>query len=75
MSELANNSILNIQTYIKNLNQIVDQRVNTLKTKISKLKQELQELEKLHPTYGNLHHMDNLILGGKIHTQIVIDAV
>ena len=51
------NPILNIQAHIKVLNAAVDSRISTLRTKIDKLKQELLELDKLNPNYGNVAHL------------------
>jgi hypothetical protein len=51
------NPILNIQAHIKVLNAAVDSRISTLRTKIDKLKQELLELDKLNPSYGNVAHL------------------
>lgn len=64
----SNNSLLNIQSNVRALNSLVDTRIQALKLKIAKLKSELAELDKITPSYGNLHHLNNLQLGGKIHS-------
>lgn len=70
------NPILSIQTHIKNLNQNVDSRISVLRGKIDKLRGELDELEKLNPAQGLASLRDHhKIKGGKVLTQIVIDAV